>query len=158
MAPRLRKADKREWRTVTQDDDIVGNLAAAREMSRACYVGRDALNVTSAPFVCYGVCDDPMTEGHGAIWLVATPQVKGFIRDLLRDGPERIRWIHERGWYPQGLHNIVDTRNTTHVKWLRRIGAEVRKGTYAVIDGVPFAYFRFKPICVSPQRSSLAQD
>lgn len=145
MGPRLRKADLREMQAISgKNIDPGQHLATSVRVSRAAYVGRDADDPASKPFVIYGVVDDPTNEGFGAIWLVATPQVHDFRRALLEDAPKRIKWIHERRWYPRGLHNLVDSRNKTHVKWLLQMGALFpHDKKAAIIRGVPFLYFRF---------------
>lgn len=145
MGPRLRKADKKEIRAVAGHGvDLGQHLRDSVGISRISYVGRDASDPSSEPFVLYGVVDDPTNEGFGAIWMVCTPEVRGFRRALLRDAPERIKWIHEKRWYPRGLHNLVMARNTLHVKWLRKMGAQFpHAGKLAILNGEPFHYFRF---------------
>lgn len=150
MAPRVRKADLREWRTVTGDRDFMTRLNGARMISRVCYVGRDDADPRSRPFVIYGVVDLPGETGWGAIWLVATPTVSRFKASLYEDAPERIQWVHDQGWYPKGLHNVVDSRNPTHVKWLKKVGATFPKGGDRMINGYLFHYFRFENPCVNP--------
>lgn len=158
MGPRLRKADKREMEAIHGEGvDPADGLENALALSRIAYVGRDAEDPTSDPFVLYGVADDVTNEGYGAIWLVATNGIHPFRKALLRDAPDRIRYIHEKGWYPRGLHNLVDARNKTHLKWLKQMGAEFPHiGKVALINKVPFLYFRFIP-CVTPFPLSLVQ-
>lgn len=149
MGPRLRRVDKDEIRVVRRrgkdkDIDIGQALLDSSYLSRAVYVGRDASDPTSPPFILYGVADDELHVGYGVIWMVCTPEIKKYRRALLRDAPGRIQWIHDRKWYPRGLHNFVLARNELHLKWLKRMGAIFpRTDRIALINGEPFTYFRF---------------
>ena len=143
MASSVRAADKREWETVTGSKDMRSQMAKAHAGARISFVGRDFDNVTDDPYVYYGVTDLPATPEWGSIWLVATPRVRLFKGSVRRSAPERIQWIHDRGWYPKGLHNVVDTRNKKHLKWLTEIGAEFPAGNDRMVRGVLFRYFRF---------------
>ena len=147
MTSRDRSVDKREWRAATGKGPraFAGQLKSAFEESRICFVGRDEEEPTSAPFIIYGVTDLPDEPTMGAVWMVATPKIKQFARCLYIDAPERIQWIHERGWYSRGLHNYVDTRNELHLKWLGRIGASLPEGVDKLVNGVLFQYFRLEP-------------
>lgn len=72
------------------------------------------------PILLFGVSDDP-DRRTGIPWLVGTDRTRLLARTALRLTPEWFaRWVRDR--YPGGLRNVVDARNTMHVRWLTRIG------------------------------------
>jgi hypothetical protein len=111
------------------------SVAVAREsytmrFERAGRIDRD-------PSVLFGVADDTSRPGYGIMWLVATPEVSRAPLSVLR---ECKYWLD--AWcrsYPNGVHNIVDIRNDTHIRWLQALGCQVSTQTID-INGFPFRY------------------
>jgi len=66
-----------------------------------------------------GVDDSPAMEGLGVVWLVLTNDIKDHRGEFLREGH---RWIDaiQRTW--PLITNLVDARNTLHIRWLRWLG------------------------------------
>lgn len=138
IARRLRLEDAREIETVSGEacDTALPPLALA---SRESYTMRfnKGRAIDRDPSVLFGIRDDSCRPGYGVMWLVATPEVKRAPISLLR---ECQHWLD--AWcrhYPQGVHNLVDTRNDTHIRWLQVLGCVLSDQTID-INGVPFRY------------------
>ena len=85
----------------------------------------------------FGVGPDIAKLGWGIIWLLATDDVNMGAKGIALEVPH---WLnHWLRFYPAGLHNLVDTRNETHLRWLHRIGFAM--GQTIEIRGVPFQHF-----------------
>jgi hypothetical protein len=144
MAPALRPEDAREIETASgmPPSEV---LPLSVSISRESYTIRFHDNhqrIDAQPTVLFGVTDDPHREGMGVMWLVATPAVTRASISVLR---EARHWID--AWcsrYPQGLHNIVDTRNDHHIRWLASLGFDIPTTTID-IKGVPFVHARRAP-------------
>jgi hypothetical protein len=92
----------------------------------------------------FGVAPSPY-EGYGAVWLVATNAVQRHRLALLAECRAwRDDWATK---YSRGLHNLVDSRNGTHLKWLKTLGFTF--GHTADVNGAPFIYTVY-----TPERSS----
>jgi hypothetical protein len=138
MAPRLRPEDAREVETASGMDCTTVlplSVSAAREsytihLETAGRIDRD-------PSVLFGIADDTSRPGFGVMWLVATPEIVRAPISILREARYWIdAWAHQ---YPQGIHNIVDTRNDRHLRWLQALGFTLSDQTID-INGFPFRY------------------
>jgi hypothetical protein len=139
MAPRLRPEDAREISTASGMDckSILSlSVASARE-SYSIRLTDETGGIDREPSVLFGIADDTGRPGFGVMWLVATPRVQRAPFSVLR---EAAHWLD--AWcqrYPQGIHNIVDTRNATHIRWMRGLGFRVSDQTID-INGSRFKY------------------
>jgi hypothetical protein len=97
-------------------------------------------SVRHAPVALFGIVPDTQrSPGMAVIWLVSTPMLLSTSRSILHDAKQ---WIAE--WlvqYPKGLHNLVDSRNERHIRWLKKMGAKFVPDMGKTIRGVPFLYF-----------------
>lgn len=76
--------------------------------------------------------------GYGNVWMCATPTIQRYPRLLVRAAATWLAKKHRR--YPR-MGNIVDARNTLHVRWLSALGF---KFTTVIIHGpqsLPFIQF-----------------
>jgi hypothetical protein len=90
------------------------------------------------PVAIFGiVSDEERSPGMGVLWMVSTPMLLTTSKDILQQAPRWISWWLDR--FPAGLHNLVDSRNERHVRWLKKLGAKFSKGPQ--IRGVQFDYF-----------------
>jgi hypothetical protein len=85
-------------------------------MSDPCYAvvdGRDE------PLALFGVAPDLRSREIGLVWMLGSDELSRYPLYVLRNSRAWIDRLHER--YPV-LWNCVDTRNTTHIRWLRWCG------------------------------------
>jgi hypothetical protein len=101
-------------------------------------------SVRHAPVALFGIVPDTQrSPGMAVIWLVSTPMLLSTSRSILHDAKQ---WIAE--WlvqYPKGLHNLVDSRNERHIRWLKKMGAVFIPEFGKTVRGVPFLYFIIGP-------------
>lgn len=74
----------------------------------------------------------------GLIWLVATPRIEERRNTItfLRAVPKWLDRIHETY---DGLHNIIDSRNELHVRWIQWCGFKLIRSVW--IEDVEFYEF-----------------
>ncbi len=137
FSSRLRSEDRREIETASgQGPETI--LPLSFDLSDECYTIR--IDPHGDPVAIYGMVPDTsheQKEGIGVIWLLATPEVRRASLALLREVPH---WLN--AWalkYPNGIHNIVDSRNQLHVRWLKLMGFQI---THEIeLRGVTFYHF-----------------
>lgn len=146
----LSEADELELLTVSGEDPAAG-IRWGRNVSSDSFAIHPVLDGDPAsPVALFGVVDDEKTVGFGIIWMVTTPMLLRTSRDIIETAPKWLsEWLNK---YPRGLHNIVDSRNERHVRWLRKMGATFYQGPE--IRGVPFLYFQ---VTKDPQCARLLQ-
>lgn len=126
LAPRLRTADLREIELFSPGRDPVDVLQEGAEYSvPSCTIVGNRGHLAGM----FGVV--PGDSGFGKIWLLGT--------DELVSHPLKQQFINEVPAYLSNLErlytalgNVIDTRNTVHIKWLRRLGFTFirREATY----------------------------
>ena len=93
------------------------------------------------PVVIFGVGDDYLLKDWGVVWLLATVDINKGIKAFAREVPHWLNgWMTRR--YPAGLHNLVDTRNKSHLRWLRRMNFQL--GETIEQNGVDFQHFTYR--------------
>lgn len=112
LFPKLREQDRTEIK-LSSGDPTVGVMLRSLEMSDEAWV---ALTESGELFGIYGVAE---VQGFGSPWMVATPEVYKYSRELVRDGRTWVQSILPR--YPR-LFNFVHVENTRSIAWLRRLG------------------------------------
>lgn len=112
MAPRLRQADKDEvWASGGYLPEDA--LRASYRASQPCFAFRGP----AGPQALFGVA--PMYENVGAIWLLGTDAIDTTPITFLRWSRRFLPFLIE----PYDMVcNLVHTRNTVHIKWLRWLG------------------------------------
>lgn len=145
VAKNLRKEDAREIETSTGMTDMVEAMLLSAKLSREVFAVCPILDdVQSEPVAIFGVTDDPRAPNTGICWLLATPMLLVTSRDIIKEAPKRLhRWIDNR--YTNGLHNVIDKRNTMHVEWCRRVG--FRFVGVRMLNGFPFLHAYLPPKC-----------
>lgn len=121
----LRPADKQELETAS-GKDISECFIEARSVSELMGVAY----VDDEPAVAFGVAKG------GVVWLVATSAIEGAALPIFRLSKQVIQYLLTQ--YPT-LHNLVDCRNTLHLRWLRAVGFTM--GDYAMVNGQAFQRF-----------------
>lgn len=133
LAPRLRPEDKREVETAsgkTVEEALLLSLYSSRERY-AWYLAGE-----KQPVAMFGCMDDPQNANYGVLWLLAAPEITKARLAVLKEG--RL-WLNSWSrFYPYGLHNLVDSRNAEHLRWLQILNFEF--GPKMDVNGVPFVY------------------
>ena len=144
----LAPADELEVMTVASRSEIPQTPLSAVEWavnaSSDSFAVHPVLDGTAQkPCALFGIVpDEERSPGMAVVWMVTTPMLLSTSRDILKQAPAWIdSWLFQ---YPNGLHNLVDVRNTRHKKWLEKMGAEFNN-TGQMIRAIPFAYFKFSP-------------
>lgn len=125
MAPRLRMADLAEIKAHSNTEPLV-SLQHGVYFSKPCYT----VVFKGQPAAIFGVVpvksqdfgwDWPKGHPHpdGSVWLLGTDAVPMFGRQFLRYSKT---WLDELAMRYRVLGNMVDIRNTTHVRWLKWLG------------------------------------
>jgi hypothetical protein len=134
IATRLRKADRAECEAVIgkpPEAFLPGSVALAT----ACW---SIIAPTGDIIGLFGVSPYPGDKNVGAVWMVATDELPKYTRQFLR---ETRRWVKVMQDHYPILWNIVDTRNTVHVKWIKWCGFTFH-GTHLIgPDKIPFLEF-----------------
>lgn len=135
VAEHMRQADKDEAKASGFDCPRKALVESFRNSRPECYsVMHQAL-----PVAMFGVVPDPYDPKIGSIWLLGTDHVTNdypisFLRQCRRFLP-----ILMSGY--EMVHNVVDRRNTVHIKWLRWMGFSIlREITYGP-ESRPFYEF-----------------
>jgi hypothetical protein len=114
LAPRLREADLEELQASGDHDPEESLLLGVREGD--CYVCADI--ESGLPHVIFGTMETEVPF-KGLIWMMASPALKTYWIQLLRDTRPVIDNL--RGHY-KILTNAVYAKNTVHIRWLRWAG------------------------------------
>jgi hypothetical protein len=86
----------------------------------------------------FGVCPVSMLGGQGLPWLIGTPLIDRHRGAFMRRSPAYIARM--LAVFPQ-LINVVDTRNTRAIAWLRRMGFTILPAQPTGAAGLPFHPF-----------------
>lgn len=133
LAPRLRQEDVREVTTASgmaPEVTLLLSLALAFE----CFTYRTGSD--TPPFAIFGVTDDPRHDGYGVVWFLGAQEVAQHPLAILT---ECQWWLqHWERRYLGGLHNVVDSRNLLHRRWLKLLDFE--EGPTLDVHGIPFIY------------------
>ena len=133
IAPRLREQDRREIETATgKTPEAV--LPTSVSQSLECYVARPFGQEN--PCVIFGLYQDRVDPAVGLVWLMATPEVTRAAKAVLLESRVWInKWLSKFDY----LANIVDVRNTLHIRWISRLGFTF--GQRVTVNGHTFRYF-----------------
>lgn len=121
LAPQLRKADLQEIDAASGSSPLLALLRGVVESSKVF-----AITSPSDPkdvFALFGVA--PLKEAGtadipiGAVWLLGSDKLTSVSYRFLRESD---KWLAELARGYRLLCNVVDARNTTHIRWLRWLG------------------------------------
>lgn len=114
IAPRLREADLNEIQAATGKPPEAALLSSIAASSVAT-----AIIIDGVPEGLFGVVEiNPLV---GVVWAVGTDGMVRLHRRFYTEGKSWLAELHVR--WPV-LINYIDTRNTVHLRWLKRMGAE----------------------------------
>ena len=137
----LRKADIRECWAHGQEplNALLESYALSRETFTVLFKDKPVLmfGCGEAP------TDFPQSVDYkvGWIWLMGTDEVRKFTRRFLRESK---RWLGYFGAQYDCLTNMVDIRNTEHIRWLDWMGFTINQ---AVITHNDHSFYRFVRFC-----------
>lgn len=115
LAPKLRERDLQEIHAVSGLEPLPALLLCVRVSEVLCtIVGSD-----ERPAGMFGV--SPIDEIAGAVWLLGTDELvkPPLRRQFLSEG---LRYLDKLHTYRELLCNVVDERNTVHVRWIKWMG------------------------------------
>ena len=118
LGPRLRKADKDEIYALAGIEPTLG-LQISMECSDRCYTVRDLDNDT--PFSMFGTSpnEGAMTT-TAAVWFLGSDDL--FKKNKVSFLRNSAFWVVKLFSDYNILHNLVDARNTVHIRWLKWLG------------------------------------
>jgi hypothetical protein len=137
LASHLRPEDAREVKTASgkTPEQL---LPEAFALSKQCYTIRhqkgDYLDLN--PTAMFGVCDYPQAPQWGVVWMLGSPKLSLVRSSVMHAAPQYLDKMGEGFEY--GLHCLVDSRNTLHLRWLLR--NRFRAIETINTNGIPFFY------------------
>lgn len=117
--------------------DIEAGIAASARRSVLCWSGL----IDGELAAILGVAPVDMLAGIGSPWMLGTPVLDRHQRVLVRKAPEYIASMLKA--FPH-LVNFVHAKNTTSVRWLRRLGFTLHAAVPFGPLGEPFHPFEMK--------------
>lgn len=116
VAAYLRPEDEQEVRSLTGLSPLQA-LTIGAIHSPDCITG---FTPEGEPAVIAGVV--PMGDGTGSVWMLCTPAIKGNVRELVATARLWVAaMLHKYGT----LTNVVDARNTVHLRFVSHLGFEL---------------------------------
>ena len=135
----LRQEDKDEAKAATGlCPEVAAWFSFYKSPTGGCWVIKNK-EEDEIPIGMFGVCDHSEYDYVGVPWMIATPELESIQYRFIRRCREWVNKLHYGYWI---LTNVVDERNTTHIKWLKWCGFRFikrheRYGPY----GLPFLEF-----------------
>lgn len=135
LAPRLRKADLEELRATTDKTPEAVLLESVGEGLETYSAEQDGVVVA-----LFGIDRFPnMDPDEAVVWMVGSDEAVKNKHDFLRAAREFLNSAHQR--FPL-LWNVIDARNTVHIKWLKRSGfIAIRRHERLGVEQRPFFEF-----------------
>lgn len=132
VAKYMREEDTAEWWAATGRSPFALLLEIVRERSVETIV-----DPTGTPIGLCGVTLVP-NSSTGYVWMCGTDRVKLYPRLFITEGRKWLsRWHQARPF----LQNMVDARNTLHVRWLALMGFRFTGIVHPPASGLPFITF-----------------
>jgi hypothetical protein len=132
----LRASDLAECRAYGRSD-IAASIASCVDRSVLCWTGL----VDGELAAIFGVAPINALTGIGSPWMLGTPVLDRHQRILVRRTPEYIFRMLKA--FPH-LVNYVHAKNTTSVRWLRRLGFTLHEAVPYGPLGEPFHPFEMR--------------
>lgn len=148
MAPKLRKADQQEIEAGGYTDHAEALLSSFDGSQRAFCIEHNG-----EPIAVYGVAPAETWSDSkvrlGVCWMLATDGLRTHWRWFLRHSLEIVAMIE--GGY-DALFNLVDARNTVHIRWVEWCGFKQLETVPYGVNGEPFIQIlKVIPCATSPQ-------
>lgn len=136
LIAQLRPADRAECLAYGRPD-LAAGIRNSVHRSLLCWTGW----VDGELAAILGVAPLNLLTGLGSPWMLGTPVLDRHQRVLVRNTPEYIARMLEA--FPH-LVNVVHAKNTTSVRWLRRLGFTLHDAVPYGPLGEPFHPFEMK--------------
>lgn len=136
LAANLRASDLAEIHAYGREDPLPG-LQRSADNSVLCWSGF----VDGELAAIIGVAPLSVLGGIGSPWMMGTPLLDQHSRVLVRRTPEYIARMLRA--FPH-LVNFVHAKNTTSVRWLRRLGFTLHEAAPYGERGEPFHRFEMR--------------
>ena len=117
LSPHLRKADKREVETLGLTPETA--LCVGYIQSSVC---RTIVNGDGEPVAMFGVV--PSDKMSGIVWMLGSNLLLDIKTIFLKQCRHEV--IQLNTLYPH-LYNVIDSRNTLHIKWIKWCGFKIIK-------------------------------
>ena len=152
LAPRLREADRMEIRARSGADPRVALESGIRRSRPCCALLDDAGQVLAL----FGVSPYPGIAAFGVVWMLGSDALVARRAMFLRTAKFCIAQLHRR--YPM-LGNVIDARNTVHIRWLQWMGFEMLQRVECFgVEQRPFIAFRRVSAQLQAQATAAARE
>lgn len=128
IADTLREADQDEITTLTQLPPYAVAIESFFNTQDTC----QAVLADENPVAMYGVATG------GWVWMLVSKDIEPYRLEFARYCRPVVEKLNEQ--HPH-LHNIADSRNSLHLRWLEWCGFTIDYEGYIPINGVPFFPF-----------------
>ncbi len=115
LEPNLRDQDRREVTTLTGEPALQSLIHGIAMSDMPIAIVDDDETVLGL----FGVVPTFETPKTGAVWMLASPQLFRHKRRFIRESRQ---WVEAMQSRYDLLFNVVDERNTIHVRWLKWCG------------------------------------
>lgn len=116
LAPRLREADKNEFRAfLGMEPEAVLPFDITQGSGETWAFIGDQEEVVGL----FGVQPVDQHPTFGLVWAVSSPDIFKYRRDFFKLTPKVLDMLHQK--YPL-IGNHIDARNKAHIRWLKRHG------------------------------------
>ncbi len=129
LSPQLREADKREVETLGLTSEKA--LCVGYLQSSIC---RTIVNGHDDPVAMFGVV--PSDEQSGIVWMLGSNLLLDIKQVFLKQCKQEV--IKLNNIYPL-LYNIIDSRNTLHIRWIKWCGFKIIGKT--MVNNIKFYEF-----------------
>lgn len=136
LVANLRPADRAECEAYGRPD-IAAGIASSVNRSLLCWTGL----IDGELAAILGCAPIDMLGGIGSPWMLGTPVLDAHQRVLVRRTPEYIGEMLKA--FPH-LVNFVHAKNTTSVRWLRRLGFTLHPPVAYGLLAEPFHPFEMR--------------
>ena len=138
LAPRLREADRQEIYALTGLEPEPALQSCLNCSDGECYSVRDL--ETDIPFALFGTSPNGEDTGYGMIWFLGSGDL--FKKNKVSFLRNSEFWVQKLFENYDLLYNVVDARNTLHIRWLKwlkfKFIADIPEFGY---EGRPFRQF-----------------
>lgn len=139
FAEHLREEDKAEIKAASGWLPVDAIQYGVRLAKRAFSVWTD----DHKPICIFGVNDLEGSPNTGVPWMLGTPLIQKYFVPFLRDGKSTLLPLITLGY--DKLLNCADSRNATHLRWLKWMGFHIHKDRPVYLNDpeVPFYTFTY---------------
>ncbi|MDX0455488.1 DUF2833 domain-containing protein [Sinorhizobium medicae] len=116
LAPRLREADKDEYRAHL---GINPEVALPLDIANSSGENWAMIGSDGEVFGLFGVDAVDQHPTFGLVWMVSSDAIYKYRREFIKATHDTLAMLHRK--FPL-LGNHIDARNTVHIRWLKSLG------------------------------------